>query len=360
VIYKSKTEVPIGITPPNSTYWEVVEKGSIADILSTYNKNIAINDAALRDAARLLPKSGYDTSKLYIVPTYGTFQSNGVLSGKYNQPAPPININTQPGTTPGPPTVGTVMMVKNPRYRNSAAGIKIKKAVLESIWDMTADSIGFNDKIDKFVQAQLSVIEQAPQKTEGGSGSVETDKILNVQSFGIVVGPYGTADNTYATADQDPEAPGFIGDITINMDYRADCIPGYQYIARSSPRSFGYTTAYMSGDGQPPNGFPLGTTGLASTTGAGISFPQNPQVGDYFLRIDYLPQLLYRWDGKMWIRISENVRTETGFGAADQSLLSSFINDSGEIYLNNEEKLVPEAQPLSTILQPKPDVLPPE
>jgi hypothetical protein len=360
VIYKSKTDVPIGTTPPNSTYWEVVEKGSIADILSTYNKNIAINDAALRDAQRLLPKSGYDTSKLYIVPTYGEYAANNIPSGKYDQPAPPININTQPGTTPGPPAVGTVMMVNNPRYRNSAAGIKIKKSVLESIWDMTADSVGFNDKIDKFVQAQLSVIEKAPQKTDIGSGSVETDKILNVQSFGIVLGPYGTADNTYATADQDPEAPGFTGDVTINMNYRADCIPGYQYIVRASPRTFGYTTGYMTGDGQPPNGLPLGVTGLASPTGAGISFPQNPQVGDYFLRIDYLPQLLYRWDGNMWIRISENVRTETGFGSSDQSLLSSFINNSEEIYLNNEGKLVPEAQPLSTILQPKPDVLPPE
>jgi hypothetical protein len=243
-------------------------------------------------------------------------------------------------------------MVKNPRYRNAAAGVKIKKTVLESIWDMTVDSIGFNDKIDKFVQAQLSVIEQAPQQTEGGSGSVETDKILNVQSFGIVIGPYGTADNTYATADQNPEAPGFIGDITINMDYRADCIPGYQFIARSSPRTFGYTTGYLSGDGQPPNGLAL--------TGTGISFPQNPQVGDYFLRIDYLPQLLYRWDGNMWIRVSDKVRTDTGFGIEDRSLKSLFINDRNEIYLNSEAKLVPEAQPLSTILQPTPDVLPPE
>jgi hypothetical protein len=62
----------------------------------------------------------------------------------------------------------------------------------------------------------------------------------------------------------------------------------------------------------------------------------------------------------MWIRISDKVRTDTGFGPEDRALLSTFINDSNEIYLNNEEKLVPEAQPLSTILQPKPDILPPE
>lgn len=107
----------------------------------------------------------------------------------------------------------------------------------------------------------------------------------------------------------------------------------------------------MTGDGTAPNGFPVG---------AGISFPQNPQVGDYFLRIDYMPQLLYRWDGKLWIRISENVRTDTGFTAEDTSLLSGFINNQGEIYLNNTGEVVPQAQPLSSVLQPALDVIPPE
>ena len=108
---------------------------------------------------------------------------------------------------------------------------------------------------------------------------------------------------------------------------------------------------YMTGDGTAPNGFPVG---------AGISFPQSPQVGDYFLRIDYMPQILYRWDGNLWIRISENVRTETGYTFDDKSLLSGFINNQDEIYLNNTGTTIPEAQPLSSMLQPAPDVLPPE
>lgn len=358
-IYESITDVPPGTTPPNETYWRVVENGSLADILSTYNKNIAINDAALREAERLLPKSGYDTSKLYIVPTYGEYSSNGVKSGKFNQPAPPINITTNPNNTPGTPVTGSVMLIQNPRYRSSAAGIRISQQSLASIWDMTVD-MDISDKIDKFVQAQLSIIEQAPVLTDGGSGSVEPTMLLSVEPMGIVTGPYGTADNTYATADQDPTQPGFTGDITINMDYRGDCIPGFQYITRASPRTFGYSMGYMTGDGTAPNGIPLGSD-QGGGTGAGISFPQNPQVGDYFLRIDYLPQLLYRWDGVMWIRISENIRTQTGFESANnQSQLSSFINDTGEIYLNSEQTVVPEAQPLSSVLMPKPDPLPPQ
>ena len=349
-IYESITEVPAGVTPPNPAYWMLKPNDSLASIISTYNKNIAVNDAALEEAKRLVPKSGYDTSKLYIVPTYGIYEANNSLSGKYNEPAPPIDVIVT-GTGPGTLT-GAVTLMRNPKYKYASAGIKVSKEALKSIWDMTADSDGsmLEDKIDKFIQTSLELVEEKPTLTSGGSGSVETRKYLAVQSLGIITGPYGTADNTYATADQDPTQTGFTGDITQQMDYRADCDPRFQYITRASPRSFGYTSGYLSGDGQAPNGYP---------TGAGIAFPQNPQVGDYFLRIDYTPQLLYRWDGKLWIRISENVRTETGFTIDDQSQLSGFINNQAEIYLNNEGKFVPEAQPLSSVLMPKVDPVPP-
>jgi len=347
--YESIKEVPAGVTPPNAEYWKPVEGGSLADILSTYNKNIAINNAQLEEAKRLVPKSGYDTSKLYIVPTYGEYEKNGVLSNKLNQPAPPINLVTSANNSSS--TVqGSVVMMRDPKYKNPSVGIKVSKDALKSIWDMTAD-MDISDKIDKFVQASLSVVEEAPVRTEGGSGSVESTKVLAVQSLGIITGPYGTADNTYATADQDPTQTGFTGTITQQMDYRADCDPRFQYIARATPRSFGYATGYLTGDGSAPNGEP---------TGAGIAFPQNPQVGDYFLRIDYAPQVLFRWDGVVWVRISKNVRTATGLDADDKSLRSGFINNEQQIYLNNKDEFVPQAQPLSSMLQISPDVLPPE
>jgi hypothetical protein len=72
-----------------------------------------------------------------------------------------------------------------------------------------------------------------------------------------------------------------------------------------------------------------------------------------------MPQILYRWDGKLWVRISTNVRTDTGFTADDQAQKSQFINNEGEIYNNNQEQLIPSAQPLSSILQLAPDNLPP-
>jgi hypothetical protein len=344
--YISKIEVPIGISPPNTTYWDLDTASNLSDILSTYNTNIAINNAALEEAARLVPKAGYDTGNLYIVPTYGILEANDQLSGKYNQPAPPVNIVTS--SSGAPPSTGTVVMMRNAKFKNPSPAIRISKATLKSMWDMTADQAF--PKLEARNSTNIESIYIAPQRTESGSGPVSGDRALSVVSMGTITGPYGTADNTYATADANPELPGFTGTISTQMDWRADCDPAFQFIARSSPRSFGYTTGYLSNTGEAPNGFP---------TGAGIAFPQNPQVGDYFLRIDYFPQLLYRWDGRMWVRISSNVRTATGYTAADQSQLSGFINNDAVTKLT-DGTFVPQSQPLSSILQIAPDPIPPE
>jgi hypothetical protein len=345
--YISKIDVPAGVTPPNSTYWELDTGSNLKDILSTYNKNIQINNAAIEEAKRLVPKSGYDTKNFYIVPTYGAFDQRGQFSKRYNQPAPPVNIVTSSNGAPSTTVTGTVFLARNPNYKLASPAIKIKKEHLKSIWDATVDSA--YSKFDKFSQTNLQLVEFEPQLIGSGSGPVSGDIKLEVLSLGEVTGPYGTADNTYATADQDPTQPGFTGEVTQQMDYRADCDPRFQYIARSSARTFGYTSGYLTGEGVAPNGFP---------TGVGISFPQNPNLGDYFLRIDYFPQLLYRWDGNVWVRISENVRTETGFTAEDTSQLSSFINNSNVTVLTNGTTTT-QSQPLSSILTIAPDTLPP-
>ena len=142
----------------------------------------------------------------------------------------------------------------------------------------------------------------------------------------------------------------FIGNpITQNiMDYRADADPRFYYIARTTPRGFGYSSGYMFGDGTAPNGVP---------TGAGITFPGNPTVGDYFLRTDYLPNLLYRWDGSLWIRIAEANRGGVAFETTDpnqQSQLNSFINNEQTLTLT-DGTVVPSQQPLSTLFSIVPD-----
>jgi hypothetical protein len=40
--------------------------------------------------------------------------------------------------------------------------------------------------------------------------------------------------------------------------------------------------------------------------GFGIEFPSNPAKGDMFLRTDYLPNRLYKWNDKKWIDVDKN------------------------------------------------------
>lgn len=325
--YVSAQEVPVGIAPPNATYWTVDPHQNLKDILSTYNKNIEVNDATLAEAARILPKSGYDNSKLYIIPKYGPG------SGRDGQPAPPIDIVVSSG---GAPIVtGPIVLMKSPKYRNPSPAIRVPK---NSDINITA-----------FLQMILQAVTLEPTKIGNGSGPVSGEKILSVYSLGSGIGPYGTVDSIDVTADSDLTALGFDGTITGMMDFTADEDPAYTYIARSTPLSFNYTAGYLTGSTDTPNGFP---------SGAGITFPLSPQVGDYFLRTDYLPQMLFRWDGRLWVRISSDVKTGTGFTAEDKSQLSGFINNDKQTQLT-DGTYVDQRQPLSSILQLTPDTLPP-
>lgn len=323
--YTALIDVPIGIAPPDPTYWEADANQNLKDILSTYNNNIAVNDAVLAEAERQVPKSGYDTSKLFILPTYG---EDSTMTG---QPAPSTNIVTGTGA---PGTFGTVVLMRSPKYKTASPVIRVAPGSVEN---MAA-----------FLQMCLELVAVAPAKTDSGSGSVETEYVLCARAMGPVTGPYGTSDNTYATGDQNPAASGFTGTVNQTMDYRADCDPAYQFIARMTPRSFGYTVGYLTGSDQAPNGLP---------TGVGHMFPHNPQVGDYFLRTDFFPQALYRWDSRSWVRISENVRTETSLVPGDQTQRASFINNTNLTNLTGGGT-IPQRQSLSTVLQPDPVILP--
>ncbi len=341
--YISIAEVPAGESPPNPTYWELDTGETLSDILSTYNTNISINNAQLEEANRIVPLSGYNNTNLYVVPIYGEWETNTQLSGKIGQPAPPINLTI---SSDGPP--GVVMMMHNPKYKKSSPAIRVPKQTFKNIYDMTVD-MDISDKLDKFVHAALKIAVQPPERIGTNSGAVEGTYMISVKSLGAITGPYGTADNTFATADQDPTAPGFTGTITPQMDFRADADPAFQFISRYSPLNFNYTQGYLTGDGNAPNGFPVGT---------GLSFPQNPEVGDYFLRIDYKPNILYRWSGRLWVKISENVRTPTGYSYESKNLLSTFINNRDQVTLT-DGSTIPSRQALSTILTQPFDPIPP-
>jgi hypothetical protein len=101
---------------------------------------------------------------------------------------------------------------------------------------------------------------------------------------------------------------------------------------------------YLTGDGQAPNGLPVYS---------GIAFPTNPLVGEYALRTDYLPNRLFRWDGRRWVKIEDNVRTTLTPGPNNQTQRSGFVNNTNTF--TNNSGVVPERQSLSQALKPQAD-----
>jgi hypothetical protein len=83
---------------------------------------------------------------------------------------------------------------------------------------------------------------------------------------------------------------------------------------------------YLTSDGLPPNG---------TSVAAGISFPHSPVVGDYYLRLDYVPNRLFRYDGKRWTKIEDAVRTNLTPGVQNITQRSGFVNDTNKFYSNS-------------------------
>lgn len=103
---------------------------------------------------------------------------------------------------------------------------------------------------------------------------------------------------------------------------------------------------YMTGDGLPPN---------ETAVAAGLSFPPGPLDGDYYLRLDYVPNRLFRYDGNNWKKIEDAVRTNLTNGAADNATLrDSFVTDTST-FVTSGGNVRPTLQGLSSILAPSAD-----
>jgi hypothetical protein len=116
--------------------------------------------------------------------------------------------------------------------------------------------------------------------------------------------------------------------------------------ASYSPVKSQNPSGYLTGDGLAPNGLPVG---------AGVAFPAGANNGDYYLRLDYLPNRLFRFDGKRWVKMEDNVRTNITAGdPGNTTLRNSFANNPANITLSNGD-VIPSMQGLSKALRPKAD-----
>jgi hypothetical protein len=93
-------------------------------------------------------------------------------------------------------------------------------------------------------------------------------------------------------------------------------------VTNHRPLRSGYT-GYLLGDGIPVNGFDFGT---------GVQFPDNPLNDDFFLRVYFLPNRLFRFNGNSWLRVEDKVRMTMTNNDSRQTLKTSFINNLSYTY----------------------------
>ena len=81
-------------------------------------------------------------------------------------------------------------------------------------------------------------------------------------------------------------------------------------------------------------GYMLGADGIAlgSQFGEGIQFPSEPENGDYFMRTDFQPARIFRYEDGKWIKASDNVRMTMTNSQDRMTQKTSFINNRNYTY----------------------------
>jgi len=145
-----------------------------------------------------------------------------------------------------------------------------------------------------------------------------------------------------------PDGQPVADELTVdNLNPTADHTTGIgpSGLGGDTPKGFGYTVGYLTGDGDAPNGLPVTP---------GVSFPPAPVKGDYCLRLDYFPNRLFRYSGKAWLAVSDDVRTPVDWGLDNSSQRSSFVNNPYTVATSNQGA-IPSRQSLSQMLKPEAD-----
>jgi hypothetical protein len=156
---------------------------------------------------------------------------------------------------------------------------------------------------NKYIEINDAIVTRAEQDVPKSGYDTSTFYTENVNAHGLPVDP-GALD----ASDMSPDASSNVADASAQTLTSAVKIEGY-----------------LTGDALPPNG---------ATVAAGIAFPAAPGQGDYHLRLDYIPNRLFRYDGRRWVKVEDSVRTNLTPGVENQTQLSGFINDTNQFMSN--------------------------
>jgi hypothetical protein len=112
------------------------------------------------------------------------------------------------------------------------------------------------------------------------------------------------------------------------------------------PERTGYT-GYLVGDGFPVNGYDFGF---------GIQFPATAVKDDFFLRTDFLPNRLHRFDGARWVKVEDAVRMNMTNNDTRATQKTAFINNTNYMYTDATKSdvvtLAKDATTINTTIDP--------
>ena len=139
---------------------------------------------------------------------------------------------------------------------------------------------------------------------------------------------------------------GKVALVTVDDDMTSDT--GHINVDKvyQTPKANGYLEGYLTGDAIPANG----ETYTAATT-----FPSNPVEGMFVLRTDYSPNRLFRFDGRRFVKIEDNVRQTMTQTDTRNTQKTSFINNTNTTTLADGSSTTKERVALSKLLKPQAD-----
>jgi hypothetical protein len=281
-----------GNLPTDTEFFKLYEENTLRTVLSTYEKEIAISDSVVAEAnANTNSKFPFDVMNS---PNYRGDYSVGVYDPDLD---PPKLYKTD-----------QVVEYEGIFYKV----LKNNQGVLPTNTEFFKlnDNIYYPGNITRYNGNVYEVLESA-----GNGGTLTIPTNINFWKLLVPVGKSGyDVDATFYTlaVDENGKAALKTADTT-TVDTTGTLGSDAVY---ETPVKHGYQ-GYLIGDDFAPNG---------SNFGSGITFPPNGAEGDYFMRTDFMPRRLFRYDSKRWVKVHDVKRTSLSTSNPD-TLRGSFINN---------------------------------
>ncbi len=191
--------------------------------------------------------------------------------------------------------------------------VKLNPLVDSQEYKDIIDNIAAGEGTDSSIADVLSTYEKYKEVNEAIVERAEVD---------VPKSGYDTT-NIYTapvTPDGLPGDPGGGADTSSNANVSSNT-----YSSTSAVSPSRKVEGYLTSDALPPNG---------ASVSAGIAFPSSPVTGDFFLRVDYVPNRLFRYDSRRWVKMEDGLRTNLTPGATNTTQKSGFINNTDANYEN--------------------------